>query len=172
MFAKASLLATVTLAVLASASPVTLPTKKSTSGIAIPLKKRTSLTTFEGVFDHDAAIAQLITVKNKHRQNLINLEKNKGKAAFKEVCSHRPSLFSADWFCFQGMEIKPLATLPSAVEARMEKRQSESLTDEDQDTEWAGKITIGTPAQSFLIDFDSACILPVSSLPITMTSSF
>ena len=96
MFAKASLLATVTLAVLASASPVTPPTKKSTSGIAIPFKKRTSLTTSEGVFDHDAAIAQLVTVKNKHRQNLINLEKNKGRAAFKEVCSRRLSLFSVD----------------------------------------------------------------------------
>jgi hypothetical protein len=53
------------------------------------------------------------------------------------------------------MEIRPVATLPKAVEARMEKRQSESLTDEDQDEEWAGTISIGTPAQSFLIDFDS-----------------
>ena len=53
------------------------------------------------------------------------------------------------------MEIRPVATLSKDVEARMEKRQSESLTDEEDDEEWAGKITIGTPAQSFLIDFDS-----------------
>ena len=36
-----------------------------------------------------------------------------------------------------------------------EKRQKEALTDEENDLEWAGTISIGTPAQSFLIDFDS-----------------
>jgi cathepsin D len=61
------------------------------------------------------------------------------------------------------MEIRPVATLPKAVEARMEKRQSESLTDEEDDEEWAGKISIGTPAQSFLIDFDSKSF--ATSLP-------
>ena len=35
------------------------------------------------------------------------------------------------------------------------KRQSESLTDENDDVEWAGTISIGTPAQKFLIDFDT-----------------
>lgn len=39
----------------------------------------------------------------------------------------------------------------------LEKRQKEALTDEENDLEWAGTITIGTPAQSFLIDFDSTC---------------
>jgi cathepsin D len=38
---------------------------------------------------------------------------------------------------------------------RAEKRQSEKLTDEDSDEEWAGTISVGTPAQKFLIDFDS-----------------
>jgi len=56
---------------------------------------------------------------------------------------------------YQGAEIKPLATLPVNVE----KRQAESLTDEENDLEWAGTISIGTPAQSFLIDFDSAVSL-------------
>lgn len=36
----------------------------------------------------------------------------------------------------------------------IEKRQKEALTDE-QDELWAGTISIGTPAQSFLIDFDT-----------------
>jgi cathepsin D len=49
----------------------------------------------------------------------------------------------------------PLATLPASVQERMEKRQSEVLTDENSDAEWAGTISIGTPAQNFLIDFDS-----------------
>ncbi|KAF8621751.1 hypothetical protein AX15_007544 [Amanita polypyramis BW_CC] len=48
----------------------------------------------------------------------------------------------------QGAEIKPLAHLQV-------RQSSEPLTDENQDTEWAGSITIGTPPQSFLIDFDT-----------------
>ena len=51
----------------------------------------------------------------------------------------------------KGAQIKPLASLPN----RLTKRQSESLTDEDDDEEWAGTISIGTPSQSFLIDFDT-----------------
>ena len=35
------------------------------------------------------------------------------------------------------------------------KRQKEPTTDENNDLEWAGTISIGTPAQNFLIDFDS-----------------
>lgn len=68
------------------------------------------------------------------------------------------------------MEIKPLASVPSHIQARLEKRQAEPLTDEEDNTEWAGRqpqvtstyisfflgtISIGTPAQKFLIDFDS-----------------
>ncbi|QRW23991.1 aspartyl protease [Rhizoctonia solani] len=35
------------------------------------------------------------------------------------------------------------------------KRQAEPLIDEEDDLLWAGTITIGTPGQSFLIDFDT-----------------
>ena len=70
---------------------------------------------------------------SKHRANLINLEKNVGSHVFK-----------------QGASIKPLAVLPD----HLTKRQSESLTDESEE-EWAGDITIGTPGQKFLIDFDT-----------------
>lgn len=65
---------------------------------------------------------------------MINLEKNVGAHVFKE-----------------GSFIKELATLPS----HLIKRQSESLTDEEDDLEWAGTISIGTPGQKFLIDFDT-----------------
>jgi cathepsin D len=49
----------------------------------------------------------------------------------------------------------PLATLPASVQERMEKRQSEALAEENSGEDWAGTISIGTPAQHFLIDFDS-----------------
>ena len=65
---------------------------------------------------------------------MINLEKNIGAHVFKE-----------------GAVIKELATLP----AHLAKRQAEALTDEEDDLEWAGTISIGTPAQRFLIDFDT-----------------
>jgi cathepsin D len=54
-------------------------------GTTIPLRKRTSLTQPDGVFNKDKAIAATVNTINKHRQNLKNLEKNKGAAAFNEV---------------------------------------------------------------------------------------
>ena len=47
--------------------------------------------------------------------------------------------------------MKPLRTY-----AALEKRQKEPTTDENNDLEWAGTISIGTPAQYFLIDFHTA----------------
>ncbi|KAJ7071340.1 acid protease [Mycena amicta] len=141
MFNKAALLFTVTLAVSAVAGPAQGP-NPSKRGVAIPMAKRTKLTTASGVFDHDKAIASTVLTANKHRQNLINLQKNKGVEAFTE-----------------GAEIKELRKIPVDVEARMQqravKRQAEKLTDEESDLEWAGTISIGTPAQKFLIDFDT-----------------
>jgi cathepsin D len=48
----------------------------------------------------------------------------------------------------------------SEIQGSVKKRQAEPLTDENHDTEWDGPIAIGPPGQSFLIDFDSASILP------------
>ncbi|KAI0633574.1 acid protease [Trametes polyzona] len=127
MFCKASLI-TVALALIASASPI------QESGISVPLTKRSSLTNADGTFNRDKAIISTVNTQNKYRANLINLEKNVGRHAFKE-----------------GAEIKPLAVLP----AHLTKRQNEPLTDEENDLEWAGTISIGTPAQKFLIDFDT-----------------
>ncbi|KAI0709606.1 acid protease [Cerioporus squamosus] len=128
MFCKATLL-TVALGLMASATPIT--TKQ---GIRIPLGKRSTLQNEDGTFNYDKAVIQTVNTINKHRANLINLEKNVGAHAFKE-----------------GAFIKELATLP----AHLAKRQAESLTDEEDDLEWAGTISIGTPGQKFLIDFDT-----------------
>ncbi|KAF8346112.1 acid protease [Amanita rubescens] len=87
----------------------------------VPLRGRTSLTRENGVFDYNKALRDITSAKNKHRQNLINLERNLGR------------------------------------EASLHVRQSgsEPLTDENQDTEWAGTVSIGTPSQMFLVDFDT-----------------
>ncbi|KAF8640951.1 hypothetical protein AX17_000598 [Amanita inopinata Kibby_2008] len=134
MFNKSTLVLTVALALFSAATPV----PQSSGGISIPLQRRGALTLSDGVFDHDKAIQMTVLTKNKHRQNLINLERNKGKAAFSK-----------------GARIMPVATMHQAVSKRLQKRQSEPLTDEESDTEWAGTISIGTPKKDFLIDFDT-----------------
>ncbi|KAJ7171323.1 acid protease [Mycena filopes] len=139
MFNKSALLLATTLALSVAASPSPSPAV-AVGGTTIPLRKRTSLTRADGVFDRDKAIAQGVRTANKHRQNLINLQKNTGSL-------------------YPGAEIKEVAKLPADIEARLshraEKRQSEKLTDENDGEEWAGTISIGTPAQKFLIDFDT-----------------
>lgn len=128
MFCKASLL-TVALALLASASPVV-----QDSGIRIPLEKRGSLTRPDGTFDHEKALLHSVKTHNKYQNNLRNLLKNSGKLP-------------------EGAEIREFKTVPAELQKRA--TGSEALTDEEDDLEWAGTISIGTPAQSFLIDFDT-----------------
>ncbi|KAJ7057950.1 acid protease [Mycena amicta] len=107
----------------------------------VPLRRRAPLTDINGVFDRDRAHAATVLTRNKHRQNLINLVNNFGPSALRK-----------------GAVIKPLAVLPRDVEDRFAaraKRQAEPLVDEEDDSEWAGTISIGIPAQRFLIDFDT-----------------
>ncbi|THH27059.1 hypothetical protein EUX98_g7124 [Antrodiella citrinella] len=132
MFCKSSLI-TVALALLATASPIAQP-EPVAEGITIALPKRSSLTKADGTFDHDRAIIQTTRTINKHRQNLINLKANRGEEAFNP-----------------GAEIKERAVLPE----HLAKRQSESLTDQEDDTEWTGTISIGSNNQQFVIDFDT-----------------
>ncbi|RPD62690.1 acid protease [Lentinus tigrinus ALCF2SS1-7] len=130
MFCKTTLI-TVALALFASASPIVRP---STTGVRIPLNKRGTLTNADGTFNHDKAVREIVKLKNKHRQNLINLEKNLGSEALTN-----------------GIEIKPLATVPEPLQ----KRGGVALTDQEDDLEWTGKVTIGSPAQTFTVDFDT-----------------
>ncbi|KAL1745063.1 aspartic peptidase domain-containing protein [Schizophyllum fasciatum] len=135
MFAYYPLIATVSLALAAAASPVV---RAPAEGRAIPMRKRAGLTKDNGVFDHDRAVALAVATQNKHRQNLLNLQNNGGTLR-------------------KGAVVKDLAAIPDAVKAKLQiaKRQAEALEDENNDTEWAGDITIGSDDQKFLIDFDT-----------------
>ncbi|KAH9939219.1 aspartic peptidase domain-containing protein [Amylocystis lapponica] len=122
MFCKASLL-TVALALLATASPVT-----QESGIRIPLAKRGSVTKTDGTVDRDAVKFDKARLQNKHRQNMLNVQRNTGSVP-------------------EYMHIPEPATL--------QRRQGLSLTDQDNNLEWTGEISVGSPAQKFVIDFDT-----------------
>ncbi|KAF9065021.1 acid protease [Rhodocollybia butyracea] len=132
MFCKASLLSSVTFAMLAAATPLLQQLPRG----AIALPKRSTLTNADGTFDYDKAVAQGVATQNKHRQNLMNLQSNTGGLP-------------------QGWEIKPVASLPSSIGARLSRRQIELLTNHQDGEVWTGPISIGTPPQPFVIDFDT-----------------
>lgn len=76
----------------------------------------------------------MLQPSSKYQNSLRNLVKNTGNLP-------------------EGAQIKALKTFPVALEKRA--TGAEALTDEEDDLEWAGTISVGTPAQSFLIDFDT-----------------
>lgn len=147
MFCKATLVAAA-LALIASASPIVQET-----GVGIPLQKRSSLTNADKTFNREKAIRHTVKIakyvptpfyppadsmlmhpfRSKYRHNLLNLQRNTG--SLPEGVSKIPEV----------------AKLP----AELQKRGSLPLTDEEDDLEWAGSITIGSNGQSFLIDFDT-----------------
>ncbi|KAJ6453785.1 acid protease [Mycena sanguinolenta] len=136
MFNKASLVFAVTLAIGATASPAIAPVVARDATIA--LRNRANVTTADGVFNMDNILQDIVTATNKHLGNLKNLKKHKGANALPE-----------------GAKISGRAALPSDVEARMLRRQAEPLTDQEGGVEWTGTVSIGTPGQNFLIDFDT-----------------
>ena len=73
---------TLALSLLVSAIP---QSEDENASIVVPLRKRTSFVKSDGTFDLELAVEHAVSVKNKHRQNLINLERNVGKEAFNPV---------------------------------------------------------------------------------------
>ena len=65
---------------------------------------------------------------------MINLEANRGREAFNP-----------------GAHIVNVTALPE----HLVKRQREALTDQEDDLEWTGSVTIGSNKQTFVIDFDT-----------------
>ncbi|KAI0721833.1 protease [Cerioporus squamosus] len=104
------------------------------AGVRVQLPKRSSLTKEDGTFDYSKAVKHTAKIVNKYRQNLLNFQQNFGTF---------PPGFAS---------LPPLLLDPGE---ELDKRQKEPLTDEDDDVEWAGNIKIGTPPETFLIDFDT-----------------
>ena len=125
MLSKATLLTAVALTTFASAVPTGF-----NAGISIPLRKRGSLTRDDGVFDLSKATFAIADLKNKYRQNLINLVQN----------GHGDP------------RILPVAEPPATA---ISKRQRENLEDATGGAGWAGNITIGSNNQEFFVTFDS-----------------
>jgi cathepsin D len=127
MFCKASLI-TVALALIASASPIAEET-----GVRIPLSKRGTLTNADGTFNYEKAVLHSARTHNKYQRAFRNLQANTGSLP-------------------KDFEIKDFRPIPSVGKR---STGSVALTDEEEDLEWAGNIGIGSPAQTFLIDFDT-----------------
>lgn len=76
------ILAAVALAMAVTATPVNIT---QGDGTVIPLHKRASLTNDDGTFNYELALKSMQRTHNKHRQNLMNLERNSGRQAFAQV---------------------------------------------------------------------------------------
>ncbi|KAH8921407.1 acid protease [Atractiella rhizophila] len=119
------------LALLASEGVQAHPDVAAMQGRAIQLDKRFNFEPIRdifGLFKLPTARHHIDFVKNKFIGGIDNYHRNTGKHSILEASSHK----------------KLLA-----------KRQKEPLTDFNNDVLWAGTISIGTPAQKFLIDFDT-----------------
>ena len=116
---------------------------------------------------------------SKHRNNLMNLQRNAGsgalnKGAFIAPVANFPSASTSTHGSGNGSgsdsgsgslgglptngllsgSLNP-PSLPLAGDLARRRQQAEPLTDEEGDVFWAGSITIGSNKQTFLIDFDT-----------------
>lgn len=152
MLPKATLIATVTLALLAVAIPIA-PERSFGESVGL---------TVNGVFNLEEAIRQAEAIRNKHRQNLLNLQRNKHRQDLAQRNNYT-LIHSPDYTL-------PPSTLPSsnhtqAVSPKLEKAGKRRALETR-----VGAITIGTPPQKFHVQFDSKSLSPVT-LPSTILCS-
>ncbi|KAH9915938.1 protease [Epithele typhae] len=127
MLALSSVILSLVLSAFAAPTPNALFRRISTRNVK-------SLKTADGFFDHQKAIRQVAYDHNKYRSNLINMRDNVGAEAFKDGAQILP----------------PVSPLVSPSEGK----GTEKLNDEHHEL-WAGIVGVGTPQQSFNVDFDT-----------------
>ncbi|KAJ3983234.1 acid protease [Lentinula detonsa] len=126
---------TLVITILAKNLVLASPQPEHSSG-TISLPSRTLLVNADGSFNHEKAIVCNAATALKYRRNLMILQENNGGVL--------P----------EGMKFIDIPQ--SQIQTRQEQWQDEeSLTDENDDSEWAGMIKIGKPTQKFLVDFDT-----------------
>ncbi|PIL22776.1 transporter [Ganoderma sinense ZZ0214-1] len=175
MFSKATLIA-LALAHVASANPIMRGTT------SISLAKRGGLTNADGTANIGKVISEITRQKNKHRQNLQNIQRNRGHGHHSVGSSGHssqpghPSLTATGTLSASGPGI-PIATSTARPRGTATGRSrttatstdtvvpssapssatvgSVPLTDQDGDLLWTGQLTIGNPPQTFVVDFDT-----------------
>lgn len=88
------LLKPVLVAVALSLAVTATPVDTQAGGTVIPLHKRASITNEDGTFNYELALKSMQRTHNKHRQNLMNLERNSGRQAFAHVSGRTRNLSS------------------------------------------------------------------------------
>ncbi|KAI1794939.1 acid protease [Ganoderma leucocontextum] len=169
MFCKATLIV-VALSLMASANPIV---RKPTS---ISLAKRGGLTNTDGTFNIAKAINEITRQKNKHRQNLQAIQKNRRHGHHGGGPSGAPTLTATGTISATepGIPIEtstvlstgtisepsPTTVTPTGTAVPPSAPSgatvgSVPLTDQNGDSLWTGQLTIGNPPQSFVVDFDT-----------------
>ncbi|KAJ4485425.1 acid protease [Lentinula aciculospora] len=118
----------------------------------ISLPPRPSLTNSDGIFDIAAASILNRRMLAKHRQNLLVLQENSGGSLPEGMKIPEPDSGSQDQADEDKLGENNLKLVNQVFRT---KKGEEGLTDEENETEWAGNFEIGTPGQKFLADFDT-----------------
>ncbi|KAF5371349.1 hypothetical protein D9758_004184 [Tetrapyrgos nigripes] len=140
IFPKATLFAYVSLALSLQVTAGPVPESKRSQGVGIPLRRHAGLQTEDGLFDLNKAVARMTRTQNKHTQNLINFQANKGYLPFTGAKI--------------GSFLKVEDLLDIDLDLSLGKRQSVPLFNQE-DIEWLGPVSIGSNNQEFTIDFDT-----------------
>ena len=114
----------------------------------ISLGKRTTLTQDDGTFDAKMAVRSASRTKNKHQQNMINFQRNMSTASPGDI---RSILYKSrsrlDGYLLQN-------AVTSVAQVLHSKTGSAPLTNQNN-FEWTGLTSVGTPIQSFVVQIDT-----------------
>ncbi|CAL1703173.1 unnamed protein product [Somion occarium] len=110
---------------LSSATPV-----EQDAGVKIAIHKRSLLTSDDGLANIEALIAQILFARSKYQNTFRAYQRNTG-------------------------EQHPLAIDFPFLNVTKRDTGPEPLTEEQGGALWQGAISVGTPAQSFTVDFDT-----------------